>query len=214
MNLSGFSADVAAGDNAATAAAKYMAYATAMAAAIRSGNPGAKIVSQGMSPVPTGSTSLGNHIAASEYLSAMYANGARGVFDAIGFHPYSRPEQPDANTVYNGWTMMEREVRAIMGGSGEGYKPIWATEYGFPTGGTSAGEQTSEANTGEGIRRAAHMARALGNLPVISYHTAYDYLGSESGGASNELYYGIGAVGLTDKPAPAAAMRYATRMLP
>ena len=120
----------------------------------------------------------------------------------------------NANTVYNGWTMMEREVRAIMGGAREGYKPIWATEYGFPTGGTSAGEQTSEANTGEGIRRAAHMARALGNLPVISYHTAYDYLGSESGGASNELYYGIGAVGLTDKPEPAAAMRYATRMLP
>ena len=34
MNLSGFSADVAAGDNATTAAAKYMAYATAMAAAM------------------------------------------------------------------------------------------------------------------------------------------------------------------------------------
>lgn len=204
--------DVAAGDTATQAATKYIDYCKAMVPAIKTGNPRAKIISQGLSPVPAGGTVSGQYVAAGEYLAAMYANGGKGLFDLIGFHPYSCPEQPDSGNSWNGWTIMEREIRAIMAANGEGARPICISEFGFPTAG-SGGSQTSEADAGRGTQKALWMAKKLGNVPIFTYYTAMDIRGSEASSTDTEDYFGYQRQTLAEKTPVTEAIRYATRRI-
>lgn len=210
QNLSGFSATTAGGGSIASCASAYMTYATAVAAGIRAGDPRAMIVSTGLSPSPD--TVLGNHLKAADYLSEMYNAGAKGVFDMIGFHPYSCPLQPDDPATYNGWQIMETDIRAVMAANGDGNKPILCTEYGFPTGGTSNGSQTTEALTGQAIIRAMHLAKGM-NIRAIAYYTSIDKQASQFSSTNNEDYFGIYSATLANKVDPVAAAQYATRMI-
>jgi hypothetical protein len=94
----------------------------------------------------------GQRMAADTFLSALYANGARGYFDAVAYHPYSTPTFPCApsapvctfdptfaprNDPYgmsNGWDRM-LNARNIMVANGDTDKKIWITEFGGPTNG-------------------------------------------------------------------------------
>ncbi len=71
------------------------------------------------------------------FLSTMYAAGARGFFDAFGVHPY--PPLPLAPTTGSiGWNSLLQVdwQHLIMAAHGDGAKQIWGTEYGAPTGST------------------------------------------------------------------------------
>jgi hypothetical protein len=83
----------------------------------------------------------------------MYANGAKGSFDALGYHAYSFRELPD--TYGSGWSQMAQtspSPRSMMIRNGDGNKPIWVTEFGAPSGGPDG--------VGETGRPRAHASRS------------------------------------------------------
>lgn len=83
------------------------------------------------------------------YLQAMYADGAKGYFDAANLHPYSYPDTPlQTSASWNPWTYLP-ELHTIMANNGDGSKKIWLTEFGCPTG-TAAGLPADCTPTTEG----------------------------------------------------------------
>ncbi len=85
--------------------------------------------------------SNGNYSGA-HFVQLLYADGAKGCFDAISFHPYTFPLlAPDDGT--GGWSAM-LTVRQTMVANGDADKKIWATEYGAPTNGPNS-NSVSEA---------------------------------------------------------------------
>jgi hypothetical protein len=71
-----------------------------------------------------------------DYLNEMYAAGAKGSFDAVGYHPYlftndaaarfSTGKANSPRSLYDG-------LRGAMASNGDGGKQIWATEFGEST---------------------------------------------------------------------------------
>src|SRR5450755_2811953 len=59
-------------------------------AAIKQADPTATVVTGGLSPA----VDNGTNIAPLSFLEAVYADGGRGSFDAVGYHPYSFPDAP------------------------------------------------------------------------------------------------------------------------
>ncbi len=103
-------------------------------AAIRAADPEATVILGGLASVTT--TRLqGNPpaMAAVEFLETVYAEGAGGSFDAVGFHPYTGEDPPDIGAPQNSWGLMAGPIRAIMAAHGDEDKQIWITEYGAPT---------------------------------------------------------------------------------
>jgi hypothetical protein len=102
--------------------------------AIKAADPQAFVISGGLAPE---ATSNGN-IAPVDFLSLMYALGAKNYFDAVGFHPYSFPAQPSYFAQWNAWQQMSAtspSVRSVMIANGDADKQVWLTEYGAPTDG-------------------------------------------------------------------------------
>ncbi len=63
-----------------------------------------------------------------EYIGRLYELGGKGSFDIMNVHPYSHPAVPEES--------LERrlgELRALMARHGDGAKPVWFTELGWPT---------------------------------------------------------------------------------
>src|SRR5205823_3122244 len=62
------------------------------------------------------------------FLRSVYAHGAKGYFDAIGFHPYPAAGPGD--------TILDRsfaQVRKVRHEYGDDNTPLWATETGLTT---------------------------------------------------------------------------------
>ena len=104
-------------------------------AAIKNVDPTDLVISSGLAPAPS---NTGNMIGANEFLQRMYAAGAKGSFDAVGFHPYTFPLLPDDPAPWNGWQIMETDIRGTMLANGDGAKQVWITELGAPTNGSNA----------------------------------------------------------------------------
>jgi hypothetical protein len=110
-------------------------------AAIKVANTSAIVLSGGISSVDESSGSI-NQLT---FLESMYASGAKGSFDALGYHSYSYPATPDELHAWSGWSMMSDthvSLRSIMVANGDSAKQIWSTEYGAPTNGP--GHQATE----------------------------------------------------------------------
>lgn len=72
------------------------------------------------------------------FLTEAYANGARGLVDAVAYHPYGGM----APAVESNMITVPPALHDIMAANGDGAKLLWATEYGLPTGGDNSwGEQ-------------------------------------------------------------------------
>lgn len=67
-------------------------------------------------------------LAAADFLTGMYANGAAGFYDALSFHPYTDPALGTAALLGK-----VRSLRDIMRRSGDTDTPLWITEYGWAT---------------------------------------------------------------------------------
>ncbi|MGV0853405.1 cellulase family glycosylhydrolase [Mycolicibacterium phlei] len=74
------------------------------------------------------------------FVAQMYANGAKGFFDALSFHPYhySLPFSEGKNSIWEPWkanSPLEQvlRIRQLMIDNGDEALRIWATEYGLPT---------------------------------------------------------------------------------
>lgn len=90
------------------------------------------------------------------FVTDMYANGAKGSFDAMAMHPYVFPHGLAADAL-NGWSDVER-VHQIMTDNGDGGKKIWMTEMGAPTSAPTAegvSQQEQARQILDGLRKAA-----------------------------------------------------------
>jgi hypothetical protein len=114
-------------------------------AAIKSADPGATVVSGGLAPHGRYGQNDRETINPLSFLEWMYANGAKGSLDAVGWHPYAFPHDLTF-AVWSAWSQMAAttpSALSIMGAFGDGRRKLWATEFGAPTGVT--GFAVSEA---------------------------------------------------------------------
>ncbi len=130
-------------------------------------------------------------IAADEFLADLYANGARGAFDGVSFHPYSSPYLPcapsapmctldpshlhkDVYGMTNGWDRM-LNARRIMVANGDSAKKIWITEFGGPTDGPKgAGKVLTETQQAALLAAGAQRASQYSWVAVWSWFTYQD----------------------------------------
>jgi hypothetical protein len=126
-------------------------------AAIKQADPEAFVVTGGLAPA----VSNGTNIAPLDFVAAMYADGAGGNFDAVGYHPYSFPYAPMTAESWN--TFYETPVvHALMAAHGDGAKQIWGTEVGFPTG--------TNANAVSAAVQARYISAAIAQWTSWTFH--------------------------------------------
>ncbi len=121
---------------------EYMRYFAAAHTAIRSRSASVTIITAGLSPV----AELPHARDDRQYLREMYAAGLANYHDiAVGIHPYSWGNPPDARCCSSGpergWDEHPQfffantldDYRAIMRSNGHGGIPFWVTEFGWAT---------------------------------------------------------------------------------
>lgn len=107
--------------------------------AIKQADPSATVVSGGLSPYGSYGQSSAAAMNPVTFLEKMYANGAAGSFDAVGWHPYNYPYGLGFYG-WSAWSQMSEtspSARSVMTANGDSAKKIWPTEFGAPTGSTS-----------------------------------------------------------------------------
>jgi len=111
----------------------YAAMVKAAGPAAHAADPGATVLTAGLAP----SFTAGGDLSPQDVVSALYAQGARGSFDAVAMHPYTYPADPSSTAAWTGWTQLLR-VRDVMVANGDAAKKVWLTEVGAPTNGPGA----------------------------------------------------------------------------
>lgn len=185
-------------------------------AAVKAVQPQLTVISAGL----TLGWDDGNTVVATTFLAGMYANGAKGFFDGVGWHPYqwhnigSAPYTPGSTAdSTQPWYQMygtANSARAQMTAQGDGAKKIWCTEYGAHT---SFEDQVSATDA----QQASLYTAAIQQWRSYDWSAAfcfYTFKDSAAYGASsdNEKYFGLWLVTHTDgvtsapteKPAVAA----------
>jgi hypothetical protein len=113
-------------------------------AAIKRADPTAFVVSAGLSPYGARGDASAHEMNPLTFLERMYAAGAHGRFDALGWHPYNfRGIDYHPASAWSQVAETKPSARSIMAANGDGDKQIWGTEFGAPTG--TAGDAVSEA---------------------------------------------------------------------
>jgi len=181
-------------------APQYAAVVRATYPAIKSADPGAKVL---LGPL------TGNNY---DFLNQLYANGAGGYFDGVSVHTdtaclvdppssYYRDNGNVARFTFLGF----RTVHDVMAAHGDGAKPIWMTEFGWTTAtstcarGMWAGQKAagvSEAQQAANLREAFH---CLAAYPYVE--TAMWFTLRETNNQGDELdHYGLERMDTTHKP--------------
>jgi hypothetical protein len=178
--------------------AAYTRLLVAGATAVHAADPGATVISAGLSPATDASD--GSQISPLTFARGMYANGVKGSFDAFGIHPYGFPGLPTdtSTTSWNTWFRMA-DIHRLMDENGDGGKKIWMTEFGAPTG-TSSGA-VSEARQVDFVREAL-VARTKDEwLGPLFWYSARD---QGTNPADREQNFGLWRNDFSAKPAAAA----------
>jgi hypothetical protein len=105
----------------------------------------------------------------------MYADGAKGSFDAVGDHPYSYPALPNTYEPWSGWSQMSRtspSIRSVMASNGDGGKQIWITEAGAPSSGPDGVGQAAQASALTQAIADAKTTSWIGALYLYSWQDA------------------------------------------
>jgi hypothetical protein len=122
----------------------YTADLEAAYAAIKAVDSSVTVLSGGLAP----GVDDGTNYDPRTFLEDMYADGAKGSFDGLGYHPYSYPDAPGVVESWSGWSMMSEtspSIRSIMTENGDFAKKIWITEYGAPTSGPNSVGDTGQS---------------------------------------------------------------------
>jgi hypothetical protein len=135
------------------------------------------------------------------FLTQAYANGAGGLTDSLGFHPYGGLNP----AVEPNMVTLPDTLHSVMVANGEGSHRMWATEYGLPTGGTTSWSEQVQADW-VGTAYDAWAAHSYSG-PMIWY------AGRDSGTSATdrEQHFGILRFDGTPKPAYAALQAKLTR---
>ena len=148
-------------------------------AAIKSVQPASTVLSGGLAPA----ASDGVNINAVDFLTSMYADGAAGSFDDLGYHAYSYPALPDTYETWSGWSQMDQtspSLRGVMTANGDSGKQIWITEAGAPSAGPSGVGTAAQAEAATEAIQGARNASWIGALFFYTYQdsaTDPDYFG-------------------------------------
>ncbi len=134
---------------------EYAAFLKAGSDAIRAAQPGAIIVTGGLSPVTSSRTTVDPLV----FLKDMYGAGAKGSFDAIGHHPYTYALSPASTLPWNHWYQMYK-IYDLMNQNGDAAKKVWITEVGAPTGGSGVGRELGALNFAYGSDYLTQAAQA------------------------------------------------------
>jgi hypothetical protein len=161
---------------------------------IKAVDPGALVITGGLAP----EANDGSDINEVTFLQDMYADGAKGSFDAVGDHPYSYPALPDTYQAWSGWSQMDAtpaSLESTMAANGDGGKPIWATEVGAPTGGP---DSVGTAGQAQELTQAIDDAKSSSFIGAL-----YIYTYEDSGGdpTTDEDWFGLLNADGSAKPA-------------
>jgi hypothetical protein len=140
-------------------------------AAIKAVQPDATVISGGLAPAADDSA---GDIAPIEFLQDMYADGAKGSFDALGDHAYSNPALPDTFETWSGWSQMDQtspSIRSVMAANGDSAKQIWITEIGAPAAGPNGVGTTAQA---EEVTQAVAAAKSTSWIGAEFFYTYED----------------------------------------
>jgi polysaccharide biosynthesis protein PslG len=174
--------------------AAYTADLVAAYKAIKNVDPSAFVLSGGLAP----ESNDGTNISAVTFLQRMYAYGARGYFDGVGYHPYSYPALPSTYASWSGWSQMDQtgpSVRSVMVANGDSGKQIYITEVGAPSGGPWGVGQTSQAAE---LTQAIDAAKATSWIGGIYLYTWQDD-GTDT--SNSEDWFGLLTAAGVPKPA-------------
>ena len=83
---------------------------------VKEANPSIRVAFGGTSGVPM------------DFIREVYKNGGAGLFDIMNVHPYVAPFRPEWNL-----DLQLESLRRLMAEYGDGEKPLWITEIGWPT---------------------------------------------------------------------------------
>jgi hypothetical protein len=122
--------------------AAYTADLVAAYAAIKAADPSSVVISAGLAATDNTSENI-NPVT---FFGDMYADGAKGSFDAVGDHPYTFPASPYTDS-QGSWGEMDQtspSLRSLMIAHGDGAKKIWITEFGAPTDVVTDAQQATE----------------------------------------------------------------------
>jgi hypothetical protein len=168
----------------------------------------AYVITGGLSPQPDNATAM----SPVKFLTAMYADGAKGYFDAVSDHPYTFPLTPASNTD-DAWTQMaapKNSLRAVMVANSDGNKKIWITEFGAPTGGPGAVATVTNPNLAAQPFVVDQGLQAKDLSDAISAYRTYAWVGpffyytyQDSGTdiSTNENFFGLISANGTPKQA-------------
>ena len=117
---------------------KYTALLKAAYTAIKTVNAPTEVLAGAFAPAggyndPSCGEGATVNINALNFLETMYANGAKGHFDALSHHPYTGSASPSGTHRCSAWYQMfgtTPSLRSLLVSNGDGAKKIWATEFG------------------------------------------------------------------------------------
>jgi hypothetical protein len=183
--------------------AQYTSMLKACYAAAKAAVPSVTILSAGLSPVgsyPNGDPSNPQNINPVKFLEGMYANGAHGSFDALGFHPYTYPALPTGTNPANAWYQMagtSPSLRSLMAANGDSSLQIWGTEFGRPS---ANGSGFTEQAQSDELKTAVQTWNSYPWAGVLFYYGAKDF---QDGGSSTDSfpYFGLDREDFSHKPA-------------
>lgn len=154
--------------------AAYTADLQAAYAAVKAADPSSVVISAGLAP---GAAANGITDPVT-FFGDMYADGAKGSFDAVGDHPYTFPADPDTGSL-GAWGEMDQtspSLRSLMTAHGDAAKKIWITEFGAPTGQVTDVQQATE------LTQAITAARNTSWIGAFYIYTWSDQFGGDGFG--------------------------------
>lgn len=170
----------------------YTSVLKASYAAIKAVQPDSTVISGGLSPASTDATDY----SAIDFLTDMYADGAAGSFDALGYHAYSYPALADTYEAWSAWSQMDQtspSIRSLMEANGDGGKQIWITEVGAPSAGPDGVGTAAQAEEVTQVVQAAKATPWLGEVFFYTYQdspTDPDYFGLLNADGSQKPAWG------------------------
>jgi polysaccharide biosynthesis protein PslG len=164
---------------------------------IKAVDPAAVVITGGLAP----ETNDGTNINAITFLQDMYADGAKGSFNAVGYHPYSYPALPDTYELWSGWSQMSQtplSIESVLAANGNASVPLWLTEVGAPTNGPDGVGTAAQA---EDLTQAIANAKASSSIGALYIYT-YEDSGTDT--STDEDWFGLLTASGAQNPSYAA----------
>lgn len=152
-------------------ATAYARLLEAVSASIRAADPEARIAAAALGPTDENSARAQNDLS---FLESLYASMDRSAFDALAVHPYAIGRPPDAAPGSSPGFDRLLAWRDIMRAHGDEAKPLWITEFGYPTEQPPGYQDrvVDEAEQADWLARA--VMRARGEMPFVQLFTVWN----------------------------------------